>query len=198
MTYIRSEHAGNHRSLGTFLKAYCRERSGCCSWRLVLVHVRCRNKAVKKIFRLRMNITSAGIVISKCITFLCLNVSYIKYLTMTIWKRWFLVRASHCTSCLLLGYVVHVPYIWDSNYRYCTLCYVCVEITATYFSSYFTSYFCFCFSGDYFTFGRANARAESFCTKEAWFNCWWILARNFRSNWKDVSLLLISSYVFIV
>lgn len=53
------------------------------------------------------------------------------------------------------------------------------------------------FSGDNISFGRAHARAESFCTEEARFDCWWILARNFRSNRENVSLLLFSSYMII-
>jgi hypothetical protein len=95
-------------------------RSGCCSWGFVLIRVNCEYKAVRKIFWLRMNITSAGIVISEGFAFLCFCVSYVQYFTIIIWNRrlcYMQVIARHvyfrlcCTRFLYLGFELSLLHI---------------------------------------------------------------------------------------
>lgn len=44
-----------------------------------------------------------------------------------------------------------------------------------------------CFSGGYLPLGRANVRVEGLCFEEARYHCWWVLAGNIRSYFKNVS-----------
>jgi len=91
----RIEHAWTFESIQL-------RRGGCCSWG-VGVCVCCLRKQFKKIFEIRMNITSAGIVKRNNIVLLVFNLSSIQYFRIIIRTKWTVLHASHCTWRLIFG-----------------------------------------------------------------------------------------------